>query len=157
MPTISSFYGILIRMFYNDHDPPYFHALYGEFQATVAIDELGVLEGELPRRALDLVLDWAELHQDELRENWRLARANPAPKQGCDVEVTRESGMYWDIVEVRAERDYCLWLRFADGVTGTVRLDADGFTGVLEPLRNPEFFEQVYLELGAVPWPGEID
>jgi hypothetical protein len=81
MPTISSFYGILIRMFYNDHDPPHFHALYGEFQATVAIDELRVLEGELPRRALDLVLDWAELHQDELRENWRLARAKSVPKK----------------------------------------------------------------------------
>ncbi len=62
MPTISFFYGILIRMYYNDHDPPHFHALYGEFQATVAIEELRVLEGELPRRALDLVLDWAELH-----------------------------------------------------------------------------------------------
>ena len=81
MPTISSFYGILIRMFYNDHEPPHFHALYGEFQATVAIEELRVLEGELPRRALDLVLDWAELHQDELRENWRLARARSSPKK----------------------------------------------------------------------------
>ena len=81
MPTISFFYGILIRMFYNDHEPPHFHALYGEFQATIAIDELRVLEGELPRRALDLVLDWAELHQDELRENWRLARTKNAPKK----------------------------------------------------------------------------
>jgi hypothetical protein len=81
MPTISSFYGILIRMFYNDHEPAHFHALYGEFQATIAIDELRVLEGELPRRALDLVLDWAELHQDELRENWRLARAKSIPKK----------------------------------------------------------------------------
>ena len=81
MPTVSSFYGILIRMFYNDHEPPHFHALYGEFQATVSIEELRVLEGELPRRALDLVLDWAELHQGELRENWRLARAKSAPKK----------------------------------------------------------------------------
>jgi hypothetical protein len=81
MPTISSFYGILIRMFYNDHSPPHFHALYGEFQATIAIDELRIIEGELPRRALELVLDWAELHQDELREDWRLARANSTPKK----------------------------------------------------------------------------
>ena len=81
MPTISSFYGILIRMFYNDHSPPHFHALYGEFQATIDIEKLTVLDGELPRRALDLVLDWAELHQDELREDWRLARAKIAPKK----------------------------------------------------------------------------
>ncbi len=68
-------------MFYNDHEPPHFHAIYGEFQATIAIEELSVLEGELPRRALDLVLDWAQLHQDELRENWRLARAKELPKK----------------------------------------------------------------------------
>jgi hypothetical protein len=67
-------------MYYNDHDPPHFQARHGEFEATVAIDELRVLEGELPRPVLDLALDWAELHQDELRENWRLARAKIALK-----------------------------------------------------------------------------
>ena len=61
-------------MFYNDHGPAHFHALYGEFQATIEIESLSVLEGRLPRRALELVLDWAELHQGELRENWNLAR-----------------------------------------------------------------------------------
>ena len=66
-------------MYYNDHDPSHFHAIYGEFQATIAIEALEILEGELPRRALELVLDWAELHQEELREDWRLARANSAP------------------------------------------------------------------------------
>ena len=65
--------------------------------------------------------------------------------------------MYWDIVEVRAEKNHCLWLRFADGVTGSVRLDAKEFTGVLEPLRDPAFFERVYVEHGAATWPGEID
>lgn len=61
-------------MFFNDHGPAHFHALYGEFQATIEIENLRVLEGRLPRRALELVLDWAELHQGELRENWNLAR-----------------------------------------------------------------------------------
>jgi len=65
--------------------------------------------------------------------------------------------MYWDVVEVRAEKNYSLWLRFADGVTGTVRLDAKEFIGVLEPLRDPEFFAKVYVEHGAASWPGEID
>lgn len=74
MPTISAFYGILIRMFYNDHDPPHFHAIYGEFQATIHVEELTLLEGHLPRRALELVLDWAELHQAELRDDWARAR-----------------------------------------------------------------------------------
>jgi Protein of unknown function (DUF2442) len=65
--------------------------------------------------------------------------------------------MYWDIVEVRAEKNHSLWLRFADGVTGIVRLDVTEFTGVLEPLRDPEFFGKVYVENGATSWPGEID
>jgi hypothetical protein len=81
MPTISSFYGIMVRMFYNDHGPPHFHALYGEFQATITIENLSVLEGYLPRRALELALDWAELHRAELLENWNLARARRAPRK----------------------------------------------------------------------------
>ena len=65
--------------------------------------------------------------------------------------------MYWDIVEVRAEKNHSLWLRFADGVAGIVHLDPSEFTGVLEPLRDPVFFAKVYVEHGAASWPGEID
>ena len=65
--------------------------------------------------------------------------------------------MYWDIVDVRAEKNHGLWLRFADGATGTVQLDAKEFTGVLEPLRDPELFCKVFVEHGTVAWPGEID
>jgi hypothetical protein len=63
MPTISTFYGILIRMFFNDHAPPHFHVQYAEYKATVDIQLLSITSGELPRRAQELVLDWAELHQ----------------------------------------------------------------------------------------------
>lgn len=79
MPTISSFYGILIRMFYNDHAPPHFHARYGEFEATIEIENLTIIEGELPSRALRLVTEWASVHRVELMENWRLCRANSVP------------------------------------------------------------------------------
>ena len=57
-PTSSSFYGILIRMFFNDHAPPHFHAPYGEFEATIEIATLAIVEGQLPRRALNLVQEW---------------------------------------------------------------------------------------------------
>ena len=67
-------------MFLNDHAPPHFHAEYAEFKATVDITRLCVLEGELPRRALDLVLDWAQLHREELLTDWNLWRAKEAPK-----------------------------------------------------------------------------
>ena len=79
MPTISTFYGILIRMFFNDHAPPHFHARYGEFEVTVDIDTLAIIEGQLPRRALNLVREWAIIHKEELLEDWRLCRGNTAP------------------------------------------------------------------------------
>ena len=59
MPTISAFYGILIRMFFNDHTPPHFHARYGEFEATIEIGSWRILQGKLPSRALMLVQEWA--------------------------------------------------------------------------------------------------
>lgn len=81
MPTICMFYGIVIRMFFNDHAPPHFHAEYAGCKATVDIKELRILEGSLPRRAQQLVLDWAELHQEELLEDWRLCVAKQQPHQ----------------------------------------------------------------------------
>jgi Domain of unknown function (DUF4160) len=79
MPTISSFYGILIRMFYNDHSPPHFHARYGEFEVTIEIESLAVMEGHFPGRAMHLVREWAAVHKSELHENWQRCRANAAP------------------------------------------------------------------------------
>jgi len=80
MPTISTFYGIIVRMFFADHAPPHFHAEYGEFKAVVGIRELRIIEGRLPRRAAQLVLDWAELHQQELMADWDLCRQQQQPK-----------------------------------------------------------------------------
>ncbi len=67
MPTLSIFFGIFIRMYFDDHPPPHFHAIYGEHEVKIAIE---VIEGRLPRRALGLVMDWAEIHKQELRDNW---------------------------------------------------------------------------------------
>ena len=79
MPTISIFYGIVIQMFWNEHAPPHFHALYGEHEALIDIQKLEVLRGHLPRRALNLVLDWTELHQQELLEDWALCKRLQSP------------------------------------------------------------------------------
>lgn len=76
MPTVSQFYGIIIQMFWDEHAPPHFHVTYGEYKATVNIKELYIIEGDLPRRATHLVLDWAELHQNELLEDWELCANN---------------------------------------------------------------------------------
>jgi hypothetical protein len=74
MPEISRFFGIVIAMFYSDHEPPHFHARYGQDQTIIGLDSLRVLEGRLPPRALGLVMEWAAVHQAELRADWELAR-----------------------------------------------------------------------------------
>ena len=75
MPAISRFFGIVIAMYFDDHGPPHFHARHSEGSAKVRIDTLEVIESSLGYRLLRFVLAWAELHQDDLSENWRRARA----------------------------------------------------------------------------------
>ena len=80
MPEISRFLGIIIRMFYRDHAPPHFHAMYGDYEITVDI-ETGVVKGRFPPRALQAVLEWHNLHKDELMKNWNLAEAEEPLKK----------------------------------------------------------------------------
>lgn len=75
MPEISRFLGIVIRMNFNDHNPPHFHVEYNEFEASVVIETLGVMEGRLPAKVLSLAVEWGSLHQTELMENWQNIRA----------------------------------------------------------------------------------
>ena len=70
MPEISRFLGIVIYMYFNEHNPPHFHAEYNEFKAAILIQTLGVTEGKLPSKVLSLVVEWAQEHQEELLENW---------------------------------------------------------------------------------------
>jgi Domain of unknown function (DUF4160) len=81
VPTISSFYGIVIQMYWHDHVPPHFHALYAEAEALIDIRTLEVIEGRLPRRALALVLEWAQEHRAELAEDWESCTHNRPPKK----------------------------------------------------------------------------
>lgn len=74
MPVISRFYGILIAMYFNDHNPPHFHAKYSGYEALFDFNGV-VLDGELPRRACTFVQEWIDIHKVELEENWSRARA----------------------------------------------------------------------------------
>jgi hypothetical protein len=78
MPTISVFFGITIRMYFDDHSPPHFHVYYGEHAATIEIDSLRLRYGRLPRRVTALVLEWAAEHREELKANWMLAEKHEA-------------------------------------------------------------------------------
>lgn len=81
MPTISIFYGIIIQMFWDDHAPPHFHALYAEHEVLININTLEIIKGSMPRRALALVLEWASLHRAELLEDWNLCDQHQSPKK----------------------------------------------------------------------------
>lgn len=79
MPEICRFYGIIIRMYYDDHEPAHFHAQYGSAHVIVAIDTLAVIAGTLPPRALGLVAEWAAQHHSELASAWDRAKALEVP------------------------------------------------------------------------------
>ena len=81
MPEISRFFGIIIAMFYGDHNPPHFHARYGREKVAIEIRSLRVLEGGLRPRALGLVMEWASRNQAKLMEAWTLAKSDKPPKK----------------------------------------------------------------------------
>jgi hypothetical protein len=79
LPKLSEFFGISIYVYWGDHGPPHFHVRYSGQKASVSIEELSVVEGKLAPRTLGLVMEWAALHQDELREAWRKASRFETP------------------------------------------------------------------------------
>jgi hypothetical protein len=81
MPTISQFFGIVIQMFWREHAPPHFHALYGEYEALIDIRTLEVLGGKLPKRALALTIEWAAEQRSKLMEDLNLCQASNNPRK----------------------------------------------------------------------------
>jgi hypothetical protein len=79
VPEISRFYGIVIKIYFGDHNPPHFHAEYGLEHALVDINTLAIIAGHLSPRALGLVAEWASLHQEELRVCWQRAKNLEVP------------------------------------------------------------------------------
>jgi len=79
MPEIARFYGIIIKLFFGDHPPPHFHAVYGEYMGLFNLDTLEMIEGDLPSRANKLVIEWATIYQNELREMWNKQEFHKLP------------------------------------------------------------------------------
>lgn len=80
MPEISRFYGIIIYMYVSEHNPPHFHVWYDNYKASITIED-GIVTGSLPRRALNLVFDWLDLHKDELLQNWKRLQEFESPNK----------------------------------------------------------------------------
>jgi hypothetical protein len=81
MPRVSEFFGITIYLYHREHLPPHFHAIYGGNEAQIAIDDLSIMRGSIPPRALGLVIEWATLHRAELRRGWKQALAHQPPSR----------------------------------------------------------------------------
>lgn len=79
MPEITRFYGIIIKLFFGDHPPPHFHAVYGEHNGLFSIEPIEIIEGDLPVRAKKMVLEWAAMHQKELIEMWETQKFRKLP------------------------------------------------------------------------------
>lgn len=86
MPEISRFFGIVIKMFFDDHNPSHFHAEYGENAALIDIRNLSLFSGWLPPRALGLVIEWATLHREELLDDWEKAKVQQELKRIAPLE-----------------------------------------------------------------------
>jgi hypothetical protein len=81
MPQISYFLGVIIRMFYRDHNPPHFHAVYADFEGIIDIQKNEIIGGELPPRVLGIVIEWSAIHKAELMDNWERARQQESLKE----------------------------------------------------------------------------
>lgn len=86
MPEVSRFFGIVIRMYFLDHDPPHFHASYGGAEARLQIDPFRLVGGNIPPRALALVREWTRLHRMELLDNWRRLQSDEPPERIAPLE-----------------------------------------------------------------------
>jgi len=73
MPEICRFLGIIIAMYYKEHNPPHFHVRYNKYKAVIAIKELSILEGQLPPKVLGLIIEWASKNQNALIDDWHLS------------------------------------------------------------------------------------
>ena len=81
MPEISRLLGMIIRMFYNEHNPSHFHAYYNEFNAEIDIYSFDILAGNLPKKVYNLVVEWAIDHREELIKDWDLMRNDIEPQK----------------------------------------------------------------------------
>jgi hypothetical protein len=156
MPTIAWFYGIAIQMYYNDHNPPHFHARYGRARAIIRISDGEVISGDLPPTAVRLLREWAVARREQLEQNWECGRTHKPMER--DPMTATDYPMV-DVVRLKPLDGRKLWLRFSDGCEGVRDLSDLISQGgpMVEPLEQPEYFNRVFIEMGAPTWPNGFD
>jgi len=140
-------------MIFNDHSPPHFHASYGDYKITVEI-KTGIVNGQFPKRALKAVLEWYEIYQADLLEDWDLAQKHEILKK-----YRHWSSFMVEILEAKYSKEFRLWLKFNNGKSGEVDLKDHLWGPAFEPLKDVDYFIkfEVSKDLGTVVWPNEAD
>lgn len=158
MPTISQFFGIVIQMFWREHAPPHFHALYAEHKALIDIRTLEVVGGSLPRRALSLHFGMGQ------RTPRRIAGGLDTMPNQADAVADRATGVIaaapWRVKTLNVLPDYRLAVTFQDGTSGIADFSAlttAAECGMYQALKDPTVFRQARLELWAVTRPNGAD
>ena len=158
MPEISRFLGIVITMYFNDHNPPHFHVRYEDFRALVGIEPLELGEGQLPPRVLGLVMEWggdapgrADAELDDLgRRGYFQAHRSAG---------LRRFKMIW-VTDAKTLPDYRLWVRFSDNTEGEVDLRdfvASDARPIVAALRDSAAFSAIRVEMDTVVWANGFD
>ena len=143
MPQISSFYGIIIFMNFTDHSPAHFHAWYGEYKVTVSIRD-GVVTGKMPGRALRMILEWLELHREELIADWEKAQ-NGSPHMFLEINKAEYLG------------DYRIRLWFNNNEVRDVDL-ANSLKGeAFLPLLDKDYFKRFTIRFNTIEWDNGAD
>ena len=151
---ISRFYGIIIYMFYNEHNPPHFHIEYQDFAAIIEI-ETGIIRGKMPRRALKLVFEWMDLHKEELLLNWKKNRRkrNIIKNRTFKLKIM-------DIIKVKSAnylKDYVIRFEFDDGLKKEINFEKELWGTVFEPLKDIEKFKNFKLNSWTIEWENGTD
>ena len=158
------FNDITISMSHAPGLPAHFHADYDGNKATYSVEGLVVTGGSLAKTAHELVIEWANLYQAELREAWATCGLGQAPDQiGPLPDEMDEYDTGWGeeditVAEVEPRDGYRIWLRYTNGASGEVDLSHLAGSGVFKAWYDRDFFERIYIsESGAVSWEGDID
>ena len=162
MPTISTFYGILIQMFWSDHAPPHFPSLYAEHEALIDIRTLDIAEGEIPPSGSRLDSGMGAGSSRRTHGELGAMRTQSATPQDSPLAITPpiQPRMPWRVATVNVLPDFRPHVRFVDDTEGIVDLTAlvhSSGAGVFASLADPVLFAQVFVKHGAVTGPGEID
>ena len=152
MPEISSFYGIIISMFFSDHNPPHFHVKYQGYEATIDI-ATGTVKGHLPRRALNMVYEWLDQHKDELMANWEKMEKSQPRLSHWSKRMNTE---FLHVTAAEHISGYLLKLTFSNGDVRTFDFSSIYDKGIFTKLQNPEYFRNYTLDGWTVDWNNEI-